>query len=198
MRGGVAYECSRRESRVLKSRAVISRLGRNQTKTFRQCALFQGSELDLSGHLGADFAFQLCSGKTRLQFDADKSMSASVLHNRFQLRPRGFGMIGRQFHPGSDHIELAASRSQAIERISTLIQRLKPIDRQIIVSYLEEMDANSIGEITGLSPANVAMKIHRIKNILKRWFGEANRGEGKTDDSKTGAENPGEGGLHAN
>jgi RNA polymerase sigma-70 factor (ECF subfamily) len=37
------------------------------------------------------------------------------------------------------------------------------------------MDANSVSEITGLSPANVAMKIHRIKNILRRWFDEGGR-----------------------
>jgi RNA polymerase sigma-70 factor, ECF subfamily len=42
----------------------------------------------------------------------------------------------------------------------------------VIISYLEDMDAVSIGEITGLSPANVAMKIHRIKNILARRFHE--------------------------
>ena len=72
---------------------------------------------------------------------------------------------------GSDH-ELAASQTQALDRLSTLIQRLKPLDRQIIVSYLEGMDASSISEITGLSPANIAMKVHRIKNILKRWFDE--------------------------
>jgi hypothetical protein len=34
------------------------------------------------------------------------------------------------------------------------------------------MDASSIGELTGLSPANTAMKVHRIKNILRRWFVE--------------------------
>jgi RNA polymerase sigma-70 factor (ECF subfamily) len=59
-----------------------------------------------------------------------------------------------------------------LERLSLLIQRLKPLDRQVIVSYLEDMDAASIGEITGLSPANVAMRIHRIKNILARRFHE--------------------------
>ena len=59
-----------------------------------------------------------------------------------------------------------------LERLSTLIQRLKPLDRQVIVSYLEEMDAASISEITGLSPANVAMRIHRIKNVLARQFHE--------------------------
>jgi RNA polymerase sigma-70 factor (ECF subfamily) len=51
-----------------------------------------------------------------------------------------------------------------------LILKLKPLDRQIIVLYLEGVDANSTAEITGLSAANVAMKVHRIKNVLKRWF----------------------------
>jgi RNA polymerase sigma-70 factor, ECF subfamily len=72
---------------------------------------------------------------------------------------------------GSDH-ELQASQNQLLDRLSTLIQRLKPLDRQIIVSYLEGMPADATSEITGLSPANIAMKIHRIKNILKRWFAE--------------------------
>ena len=64
----------------------------------------------------------------------------------------------------------ASDRSLNLERLAALIQRLKPLDRQIIVSYLEDMDAASIAEITGLSPANVAMRIHRIKNVLARLF----------------------------
>jgi len=60
-----------------------------------------------------------------------------------------------------------------LDRLSALIRLLKPLDRQVIVSYLEDMDAASIGEITGLSPANVAMRIHRIKNVLARQFHEA-------------------------
>jgi len=34
-----------------------------------------------------------------------------------------------------------------------------------MICYLEEMDMATIAEITGISPANVGMKIHRIKNI---------------------------------
>lgn len=68
--------------------------------------------------------------------------------------------------------ERIAGQNQALERLSMLIQQLKPLDRQIIVSYLEGMDANSTAEVTGLSASNVAMKIHRIKNILKCWFDE--------------------------
>ena len=47
---------------------------------------------------------------------------------------------------------------------------MEALDRQVIVSYLEDLDAASIGEITGLSPASVNMRVHRIKNILARWF----------------------------
>lgn len=65
-----------------------------------------------------------------------------------------------------------ADRQLNLERLAKLIQQLKPLDRQVIVSYLEDMDAASIADITGLSPANVAMRIHRIKNVLARRFHE--------------------------
>jgi RNA polymerase sigma-70 factor (ECF subfamily) len=57
-------------------------------------------------------------------------------------------------------------RRRALDRLMRLIHQLKPLDRQIMISYLEEMDAAAIAEITGLSAANVAMKVHRIKSIL--------------------------------
>lgn len=62
--------------------------------------------------------------------------------------------------------------SRALRQLSQLILQLKPLDRQIMLSYLEEMDAATIAGITGLSPANVAMKVHRIKVILSTRFTE--------------------------
>lgn len=64
----------------------------------------------------------------------------------------------------------AANERLNLDRLSALIRRLKPLDRQVIVCYLEDMDAASIGEITGLSPGNVATRIHRIKRVLAKWF----------------------------
>jgi RNA polymerase sigma-70 factor, ECF subfamily len=66
----------------------------------------------------------------------------------------------------------AANQRVNLDRLSDLIQRLKPLDRQVIVCYLEGMDAASIGEITGLSPGNVAIRIYRIKSVLAKWFHE--------------------------
>ena len=66
----------------------------------------------------------------------------------------------------------AANQRVSLDRLAALIQRLKPLDRQVIVCYLEDMDAASIGEITGLSPGNVAIRIDRIKKVLAQWFHE--------------------------
>jgi RNA polymerase sigma-70 factor (ECF subfamily) len=71
----------------------------------------------------------------------------------------------REARPTSDQYE-------ALGQIQTLIERLKPLDRQVMLSYLEGMDAASIGEISGISPGNVATKIHRIKSFLVRHFRE--------------------------
>ena len=66
--------------------------------------------------------------------------------------------------------EQARERKGDLERLMTLIHQLKPIDRQIMLLYLEGEDAKSIGEITGVSAGNVATKVHRIKRILARRF----------------------------
>jgi len=64
----------------------------------------------------------------------------------------------------------AVDRQHDLERLLVLIQRLKPLDRQIMLLYLEGEDAASIGEITGVSTGNVATKVHRIKQILAQRF----------------------------
>jgi RNA polymerase sigma-70 factor (ECF subfamily) len=63
-------------------------------------------------------------------------------------------------------------RSEALERLLGSIHKLQPHDRQVILSFLEGLDAPAIAEITGLSPGNAAVKVHRIKNILTRRFQE--------------------------
>ena len=61
---------------------------------------------------------------------------------------------------------------QGMARLLALIQKLRPLDRQVMLLYLEDLDARAIGEIVGLSAANVATKIHRVKKILAQQFQE--------------------------
>jgi RNA polymerase sigma-70 factor (ECF subfamily) len=69
-------------------------------------------------------------------------------------------------------VDVEADRQRALGRIFELIQTLSPLDRQVILLYLEDLDAAAIGEVTGLSPGNVATKVHRIKRILSQRFHE--------------------------
>ena len=68
--------------------------------------------------------------------------------------------------------EQALDRDRAMDRLMTLIRRLGPLDRQIMLLYLEGIDAASIGEITGLSAGNIATKVHRVKKALIARFHE--------------------------
>jgi len=58
----------------------------------------------------------------------------------------------------------------ALARLLEFVHRLKPLDRQIMLLYLEDMDTASIGEITGASAGSVRVQIHRIKTILAQRF----------------------------
>ena len=74
--------------------------------------------------------------------------------------------------------EEVLDRRRALERLGGLISRLRPLDRQVMLLYLEQLDAASIAEITGLSAANVATKVRRIKQLLIQRFHEG-RGDGE-------------------
>jgi RNA polymerase sigma-70 factor (ECF subfamily) len=61
-------------------------------------------------------------------------------------------------------------RDNSLERLLRIVERLKPVDRQVILLYLEDLNAEAIGEVVGLSPENIATKIHRIKKLLATMF----------------------------
>ena len=69
-----------------------------------------------------------------------------------------------------DDPEQAAGDRRAMERLLALIHALKPADRQVMLLYLEDLEAAAIGEVTGLSSGAVAVKIHRIKQLLSKRF----------------------------
>jgi RNA polymerase sigma-70 factor (ECF subfamily) len=96
--------------------------------------------------------------------------------NRERRKNAGFVSLEEieRIAPGEDR-EPDIDRQRALQQLSQFIRQLKPLDRQIVISYLEDLDMATIAEITGLTPANVGMKIHRIKNILSTRFLEEKR-----------------------
>jgi len=118
-----------------------------------------------------------CSLRTWIYRVAHNVAASHVLRQQRTRTETLLGLDELENLPDADSVQ-AADRSHALDRLLQLIQQLKPLDRHVILSYLEGLDAAAIGEITGLSPTNVATKIHRIKNLLARWFQQG----GKSND----------------
>lgn len=57
-----------------------------------------------------------------------------------------------------------------LERLYALIHKLRPLDRQVALLYLEDLDAATIAEVTGLTSGAVATRVHRIKTVLGNAF----------------------------
>jgi RNA polymerase sigma-70 factor (ECF subfamily) len=72
--------------------------------------------------------------------------------------------------PDTDNPEQTTGNRHALARLLGLIQTLRPPDRQVMLLYLEGLDAAGIGEVTGLSAGAIASRIHRIKSILAQRF----------------------------
>ena len=114
-----------------------------------------------------------CSLRTWIYRVAHNAATSHVLRNRrgkakslitIEDAEAQLGLVSHdQSHP-------AIEQAQIVQRLYMLIQSLNPLDRQVILLYLEGIDAASIAEVTGISSGYVATKIHRIKHILADRF----------------------------
>ncbi len=109
-----------------------------------------------------------CSVRTWVYRVAHNVGASHVIRQRRTREQALVGLEELEDLPDTNSDQL--DRNHALDCLLKLIQQLKPLDRHVILSYLEGLDASAIGEITGLSAVNVATKIHRIKNLLARWF----------------------------
>jgi RNA polymerase sigma-70 factor (ECF subfamily) len=110
-----------------------------------------------------------CSMRTWVYRVAHNVATSQVIRRRAGA-PTLVGLEELDAAPAAIDTEGALDTHRALERLQALVRRLKPLDRQLMLLYLEGVDAASIGEVTGLSAGNVATKIHRIKAVLARRF----------------------------
>jgi RNA polymerase sigma-70 factor, ECF subfamily len=119
-----------------------------------------------------------CSLRTWVYRVAHNVATSHVIKDR-RRRGRTFVSLDALASTADDaDTETVADRRLMLDRLLALLQQLDPLDRQVMLLYLEGVDAASIGEITGLSSGNVATKVHRIKKVLGR---RARAAEGGSD-----------------
>jgi RNA polymerase sigma-70 factor, ECF subfamily len=118
-----------------------------------------------------------CSLRTWILRIAHNVAASHVLRERRRKRVSLVGLEELLDVPGAPDSLQAVAEHEALARLTELIRQLTPIDRQVILSYLEGMDADAISELTGLSASNVATKVHRIKQVLRKRFEGGDRDE---------------------
>jgi RNA polymerase sigma-70 factor (ECF subfamily) len=98
--------------------------------------------------------------------------NAAATHVRKSIRQRRAQLMDlEELERLAPAVEIdAADESATLELLYQLIRQLKPIDRDVMLLYLEGVDGEGIADVLGISIANVAQKIHRSKKLLQQRF----------------------------
>lgn len=77
--------------------------------------------------------------------------------------------LGEHLHQIPETI--TASHPQS-ERIQSALNLLSDPEKAIILLWMEDYDPAEIADITGMTPGNVRVKLHRIREKLKNHLGQ--------------------------
>ncbi len=109
---------------------------------------------------------QQCSLRTWV-YRVAHNIGATHVHRQLRITEKSIEELTGQELAMAEGAEVQISEhSLDFARVLNLIHALTALDRELMLLYLEGMNAAEISEITGLSTRNVATKIHRIKQLL--------------------------------
>jgi len=81
----------------------------------------------------------------------------------------------RHVVPGSEHlleaIDETANRSEEVQVLYEWIEGLGPLNKALVILYLDGNNYQEIADVLGISPTNVATKISRLKETLRQETG---------------------------
>lgn len=65
----------------------------------------------------------------------------------------------------------SASRPEDVQLLYRFIDGLDPLNKALILMYLDEQTYREIADVLGISETNVATKINRLKNKMRQEYG---------------------------
>lgn len=81
----------------------------------------------------------------------------------------------RHVVPGGEHlleaIDESATRPEEVQVLYQWIEELNPLNKALVILYLDGHSYQEIGDILGISQTNVATKISRLKETLRQEAG---------------------------
>ncbi len=151
-------------------KAFIELIRENERLIYKVCSVYVSDEFPIAD-LYQEVVFNLWKGFSRFRNEC----SISTWMYRIALNTCITGMRKELKRP--KHIPILELKELLIEPESTkgniremyrLIHQLKTLERAVILLYLEEKSYQEIADITGLTVSNVAVKLSRIKEKLKK------------------------------
>ena len=149
---------------------------KNRDRVFRLCCMYSGDE-ELRKDLMQDIFIRVWENMK--SFRGEAAMSTWIYRIALNTCLTHVRTIKRSLkvNPLNDKIDLAdteanSDEEQNLDFFIHCVNQLPPFDRTLISLYLEELSGKEIAEITGLSEANVRVKIHRIKENLSEMIKE--------------------------
>jgi RNA polymerase sigma-70 factor (ECF subfamily) len=117
-----------------------------------------------------------CSMRTWI-YRVAHNVASSHVEKQMRARKREFVSLEEIEGQADEAAGKGIAQQMVLGQLYAMIHELRPLDRQVMLAYLEGMDAAETAEITGLSAGHVATKIHRIKGALGRRFREGGEHE---------------------
>ena len=104
------------------------------------------------------------------------AFNVAISHLRRRSRPGDSAIAFDEAGPDAlvdprDDADEHARESESVERLQRLLAELNPLDRALLVLWLEEQSYRQIAEVLGLSETNVATRLSRLKERLRARAG---------------------------
>jgi RNA polymerase sigma-70 factor (ECF subfamily) len=62
------------------------------------------------------------------------------------------------------------ANNDAAQRLDAALRQLPVLDQTLIGLYFEGFDAHELGDLLGMEPGTISVRIHRIKKKLQQWL----------------------------
>jgi RNA polymerase sigma-70 factor (ECF subfamily) len=151
-------------------KAFIELVRQNERLIYKVCSVYVSDEFPMAD-LYQEVVYNLWKSFPKFRNECSEStwmyriaLNTCITGMRKELRrPQQVSILDLK-----EHLIEPESMEENIREMYKLIHQLKTLERAIILLYLEEKSYQEIADITGLTLNNVAIKLKRIKEKLKK------------------------------
>jgi len=102
------------------------------------------------------------------------ALNVAISHLRAtSLRERHSVPLDESLHDSAGAAGIEAENDGRVRELRRCIERLDPLNRALLLLYLDERSQAEIAEILGITETNVATKIGRLKERLRKDLADA-------------------------